>query len=45
MTAAGRRMLAVVEKITDQPPPALECLPAEELAGLRRTLEKLVQRD
>ncbi|MDR3414656.1 MAG: MarR family transcriptional regulator [Nevskia sp.] len=42
LTAAGRRMLAVVEKITDQPPAALERLPVEELAALRRTLEKLV---
>ena len=42
LTAAGRRMLAVVAAITDQPPPALAGLPQAELAALRRTLEKLV---
>jgi len=42
LTAAGRRVLAVVEKITDRPPAALERLPEAELAGLRKTLEKLV---
>jgi DNA-binding MarR family transcriptional regulator len=42
LTAAGRRMLAVIANITDQPPPALTGLPREELAALRRTLEKLV---
>jgi DNA-binding MarR family transcriptional regulator len=42
LTAAGRRMVDVVEKITDRPPDALECLPTEELARLRRTLEKLM---
>jgi DNA-binding MarR family transcriptional regulator len=42
LTAAGRRMLAVIANITDQPPPALTALPREELAALRRTLEKLV---
>ncbi len=42
LTAAGRRMLAVVAKITDQPPPALLQLPEDELAALRRTLEKLL---
>jgi len=41
LTAAGRRMVDVVEKITDCPPGALECLPTEELARLRRTLQKL----
>jgi len=41
LTAAGRRMLNVVEKITDEPPDALACLPTDELARLRRTLEKL----
>ena len=42
LTAAGRRMLAVVAGITDQPPQAFAELPAAELAALRRTLEKLV---
>ena len=42
LTAAGRRMLAVVAEITDQPPPALAGLPRQELAALRRTLEKIV---
>ncbi len=42
LTAAGRRVLAVVATITDQPPPALTGLPQGELAALRRTLEKLV---
>jgi DNA-binding MarR family transcriptional regulator len=43
LTAAGRRMVDIVEKITDQPPDALESLPTEELKRLRRTLEKLTQ--
>jgi DNA-binding MarR family transcriptional regulator len=42
LTAAGRRALAVVASITDQPPPALTGLPESELAALRRTLEKIV---
>ena len=42
LTAAGRRMVRVVETITDQPPAALEGLPPMELERLRRTLEKLV---
>jgi DNA-binding MarR family transcriptional regulator len=42
LTAAGRRMVDVVEKITDQPPATLECLPTEELERLRKTLDKLV---
>jgi len=42
LTAAGRRMLAVVANVTDQPPPALTGLPQKELAALRRTLEKIV---
>ena len=45
LTGAGRRVLAVVEKITDEPPPALERLAGAELAGLRRTLEKLMRAD
>ena len=44
LTAAGRRMLAAVEQITDQPPQALERLPAAELAVLSRTLKKLAGR-
>jgi len=42
LTAAGRRVLAVVASITDQPPPALADLPREELAALRKILEKVV---
>ncbi len=42
LTAAGRRMLDVVENITDVPPDALEGLPAAELERLRKTLEKLI---
>jgi DNA-binding MarR family transcriptional regulator len=42
LTATGRRMVRVVETITDQPPAALEGLPASELERLRKTLEKLV---
>ena len=42
LTAAGRRMLRIVETITDQPPAAVESLPSPELERLRETLEKLV---
>ena len=42
LTAAGRRMLAVVANITDQPPSSLTGLPRAELAALHRTLEKIV---
>ena len=42
LTPAGKRMLAVVANITDQPPPALTCLPRDDVAALRRTLEKIV---
>ena len=42
LTSAGRRMLGVIEKITDQPPATFERLPEAELARLRRTLEKLL---
>lgn len=41
LTAAGRRMIAVVEQIPDPPPAALERLPGDELRRLWRTLEKL----
>ena len=41
LTAAGRRVLSVVACITDRPPPALAKLSKEELAALRRTLQKL----
>jgi DNA-binding MarR family transcriptional regulator len=44
LTPAGRRMLAVVENVTDQPPLELTGLPQGEIAALRRTLEKLVSR-
>ena len=42
LTAAGRRMLATVQKIADRPPEALACLPAKELERLRQTVEKLL---
>ena len=42
LTPAGRRMLETVEGVIDQPPDALENLPAAELASLRKTLRKLV---
>jgi DNA-binding MarR family transcriptional regulator len=42
LTVAGRRMLNVIANITDEPPTALISLPQDELAALRRTLEKLV---
>lgn len=45
LTGAGRRVLALVEKITDEPPPALEHLASSELADLRRTLGKLIRAD
>lgn len=42
LTGAGRRMLGIVERITDPPPAAFERLSIEELQRLRRTLEKLL---
>ena len=42
LTAAGKRVLAVVSSITDQPPAALAALPQAELVALRRTLENVV---
>jgi len=42
LTRAGRRMLGIVEKITDPPPAAFGRLSIEELQRLRRTLEKLL---
>jgi len=42
LTAGGRRMLDVVERITDRPPETLASLPAEELERLRITLQKLM---
>ncbi len=44
LTAAGRRMLAMVANVTDRPPSALTDLPKGELAALRRTLGKIVSR-
>jgi len=43
LTAAGHRVLAIVENITDEPPAALERLPNAELASFRRTLHKIVR--
>jgi DNA-binding MarR family transcriptional regulator len=42
LTGAGRRVLAIVEKITDPPPAALEQLPKVEMQRLLGTLEKLL---
>ncbi|MFI4903652.1 MAG: MarR family winged helix-turn-helix transcriptional regulator [Burkholderiales bacterium] len=42
LTRAGGRVLAIVEKITDPPPAALEDLPKAEMQRLLGTLEKLV---
>jgi DNA-binding MarR family transcriptional regulator len=42
LTAAGRRMLAVIANITDRPPASLIDLPQAELAALQLTLEKIV---
>ena len=39
ITAAGRRIVDVVEKICDPPPAAFERLPAVDLRRLRATLE------
>lgn len=41
LTAEGRKVIAVVRKITDQPPPVLAELPAEQLAQLRRIAEAI----
>ncbi|HEY9545718.1 MAG TPA: MarR family transcriptional regulator [Solimonas sp.] len=41
LTAAGRRQLAVAQKIIDEPPEALMKLPAKQLATLRQVLEKI----
>lgn len=41
LTPPGRRMVDKVERITDRPPYPLESLSIQELAGLRKTLEKL----
>ncbi len=42
LTSAGKRMLAIVDKITDPPPAALERLPKQEMQRLLATLEKLL---
>ena len=41
LTAAGRRVVGIVEKVGDAPPAALERLPGSELQRLRDLLEKL----
>jgi DNA-binding MarR family transcriptional regulator len=43
LTSAGRRMLAAIEKVTDQPPAALQELSTVESAHLWKTLEKVVR--
>jgi DNA-binding MarR family transcriptional regulator len=40
LTPAGRRMLVIVDGITDVPPAAFERLPQEELERLRRILDQ-----
>lgn len=42
LTAAGRRMLDVVDRLTDEPPATLAQLGAAELRQFRKTLERLV---
>ena len=42
LTSAGRRVLRVVEKITDRPPAAFALLSKEELERLRGTLARLL---
>jgi DNA-binding MarR family transcriptional regulator len=42
LTAAGRRMVDKVDKLTDRPPDTLEALPPDELERLRKTLRKLM---
>ncbi|MGH8462445.1 MAG: MarR family winged helix-turn-helix transcriptional regulator [Stenotrophobium sp.] len=41
LTTAGRRQLAVAERIVDQPPEAFRALPPKDLALLRWVLEKM----
>jgi DNA-binding MarR family transcriptional regulator len=41
LTAEGRKVIALVRKIVDRPPPALARLPAQDLAQLRRIAEAL----
>lgn len=41
ITPAGRRVVAVAKQIIDRPPPNFAALPEEDLALLRRILEKL----
>jgi DNA-binding MarR family transcriptional regulator len=41
LTEAGRRVVAAARRITDRPPSAFAALPPEDLAQLRRILEKL----
>lgn len=41
LTAEGRKVIAVVRKIADQPPAVLTNLPEQELAELRRIVEAL----
>jgi len=41
ITAEGRKVIGVVRRIVDQPPPALTDLPADQLAQLRRIVEAM----
>jgi DNA-binding MarR family transcriptional regulator len=40
LTAEGRKCIAALARISDEPPPALQALPAQDLAELRRILER-----
>lgn len=42
LTAAGRRMLHLVDDLADPPPAALSALPRDELERLWQTLRKIV---
>jgi DNA-binding MarR family transcriptional regulator len=41
LTAAGRRVVAAVRRVSDQAPAALQVLPAGELAEFKRILESI----
>ncbi|WP_020649151.1 MarR family winged helix-turn-helix transcriptional regulator [Solimonas variicoloris] len=41
LTAEGRKRVAALRKIADEPPPSLASLPAEDLAQLLRILERV----
>jgi DNA-binding MarR family transcriptional regulator len=45
LTAAGRKVLAAVDKVENRPPAALAALPSKDLAQLWRIVEKLVPKE